>query len=386
MANSTQLSRQPSIQHSALLSASNISISIEFIRTALVHVQLSEDELEALFHASRIPKALLNQSNARVSLTQFAHFVTMLMNQTNDELLGYGQTPHRIGSLSLLMHWLIAADNIEHAVKRLEHFYQIMAPGLDISLRLYEDGSNNNNDPRFGLHITKAVDTKGAFQTYLYEFGFFFIHRILGWLTKDVVRIKRLDFPFSQTSYAKDYRVMFYGAPINFDSNNPRIEFSTDILDRPIKQDLAGLKQLLRSPFSQLLILNFQDDRWSARVTRLLQSDVQAHLASLNETDSQTFSLADLKNIAERLGVADYSLQRKLAKEGNSFLTIKNQVKRDTAIELLVHSQRSIEQISQCLGFSETSPFTRTFKQWTGVPPSAYRKQLPSSDTDTHLH
>ena len=53
----------------------------------------------------------------------------------------------------------------------------------------------------------------------------------------------------------------------------------------------------------------------------------------------------------------------------------ENQVKRDTAIELLTTSECSIEDISLRLGFAETSPFTRTFKQWTGVPPSAYRKR-----------
>ncbi len=57
------------------------------------------------------------------------------------------------------------------------------------------------------------------------------------------------------------------------------------------------------------------------------------------------------------------------------YLAIKNQVKRDAAIEMLVHSDFTIEEISVRLGFSETSPFSRTFKDWAGVPPSAYRKR-----------
>ena len=58
-----------------------------------------------------------------------------------------------------------------------------------------------------------------------------------------------------------------------------------------------------------------------------------------------------------------------------TYLDIKNQLKRDAAIEWLTNSELSIEAISAQLGFVETSPFTRTFKQWTGVPPSAYRKR-----------
>ena len=83
---------------------------------------------------------------------------------------------------------------------------------------------------------------------------------------------------------------------------------------------------------------------------------------------------AILPEVAEDLGIKPYTLQRSLAKEGVTYLAIKNQVKRDAAIEMLVSTDLSIEEISSQLGFSETSPFTRTFKDWTGIPPSAYRK------------
>jgi AraC-like DNA-binding protein len=81
--------------------------------------------------------------------------------------------------------------------------------------------------------------------------------------------------------------------------------------------------------------------------------------------------------IAAELGLQPYTLQRKLKHEGVTYLDIKNQIKRDAAIELLANSELSIEAISSQLGFVETSPFTRIFKQWTGVPPSAYRQRNP---------
>jgi AraC-like DNA-binding protein len=85
--------------------------------------------------------------------------------------------------------------------------------------------------------------------------------------------------------------------------------------------------------------------------------------------------LPTLPELASMMNVKPYTLQRRLADEGTSYLTIKNHLKRDSAIELLINTDLTIEEISAKLGFSETSPFTRTFKQWVGVPPSGYREK-----------
>ena len=51
---------------------------------------------------------------------------------------------------------------------------------------------------------------------------------------------------------------------------------------------------------------------------------------------------------------------------------IKDEIRRDLAIDYLVMSKRNITNISIALGFSEPRSFTRAFKHWTGVSPSKY--------------
>jgi AraC-like DNA-binding protein len=51
---------------------------------------------------------------------------------------------------------------------------------------------------------------------------------------------------------------------------------------------------------------------------------------------------------------------------------IKDEIRRDLAIEYLLISKRNIKDISNALGFSEPRSFTRAFKHWTGVSPSNY--------------
>jgi len=73
---------------------------------------------------------------------------------------------------------------------------------------------------------------------------------------------------------------------------------------------------------------------------------------------------------------ADQAVQRRLAGAGTRHLTIKNHHKRHSAIEILMNTALTIEEVSAKLIFSETSPFTRTFKPWAGVPPCVYRENL----------
>ena len=51
-------------------------------------------------------------------------------------------------------------------------------------------------------------------------------------------------------------------------------------------------------------------------------------------------------------------------------------IKIERSRELLKDKQRTITQISDYLGYSSSSHFTRVFRSVTGMTPNAYRKSL----------
>lgn len=343
----------------------SISISIDFVHAAISKLTLSQQQIDHILQQCRISKALLDHPQARVTLRQYAELITALTVATRDELLGHSQTISPLGSLAVLMHWLISAKDMRQALQRMTQYYQMMGKGFDVSLQSEDDSVCAVLNGGFQPH--QQADA------FIFEFGFFFIHRILCWLSRDILPIRAIDFPFTEPPYAADYRLMFYGAPIRFGQASAQMVFDRDCLNQPINQSLTQLQQLLKDPFTQLLILNFQDRSWSAKVAECLQNADRFYVDHVAVNP-----MATLDQVAAYLKLAPYTLQRRLQDEGQSFLAIKNQVKRDRAIELLVSSNMSIEQISLQLGFAETSPFTRSFKQWTGVAPSAYRKHKNS--------
>lgn len=336
------------------LSINSISINVAFVRAATAKVACEQHELDALLMASKIPPTLLAQPHARVSLHQYAQLITALIKVSKDEMLGHTENIIPVGSLSVLTHWMTGAETIGQAIQRLIRFYAIIDRDIKISI--------DTGQSYFSLAINHRSHVIG-FNDYVYEFMFFFVHRILCWLQRRLFPISDIAFPFEQPSHASDHRLMYYGAPVCYSQKEARIMFSTELLSQPVKQDLKSLNSMLSNPIGDLLLLNFRGESWSSKVGSIAQSKLP-HLPSLPA-------------IAAELGLQPYTLQRKLKHEGVTYLDIKNQIKRDAAIELLANSELSIEAISSQLGFVETSPFTRIFKQWTGVPPSAYRQRNP---------
>lgn len=82
-----------------------------------------------------------------------------------------------------------------------------------------------------------------------------------------------------------------------------------------------------------------------------------------------------LEDIAARLNMSAASLKRRLREEGSSYLQIKDELRRQQACELLLHSQNSIDSIAEQLGYSDASNFSKAFRGWTGQTPGQYRQE-----------
>ncbi len=84
--------------------------------------------------------------------------------------------------------------------------------------------------------------------------------------------------------------------------------------------------------------------------------------------------------VASKLGVTRRSLQRRLNGCGTSFAHLVERTLRERAEALAVQPGVTLTAIAFELGYSDTAHFSRAFKKWTGMNPSAYRSsraQIP---------
>jgi len=61
-----------------------------------------------------------------------------------------------------------------------------------------------------------------------------------------------------------------------------------------------------------------------------------------------------------------------------SLQKLKNEVRREHAIRLLLQTRKSVKQVAAAIGFDSEKSFARAFREWTGVAPSVYRTDAPA--------
>ena len=78
--------------------------------------------------------------------------------------------------------------------------------------------------------------------------------------------------------------------------------------------------------------------------------------------------------VAAKLGFTRRTLQRRLSERGTNLAQLVEALLRKHAQELLGKTADPITDIALKLGYADMAHFTRAFKRWTGMAPSAYRR------------
>jgi len=153
-----------------------------------------------------------------------------------------------------------------------------------------------------------------------------------------------------------------FRCPIKFSKPVSKISFSAADVRRPFT---AVNRELAMS----------SDHILEGIIRELKESDIISRIkkAIIQDLPSGTPSEED---IARSVFLSGRTLQRRLAEENTSFRNLVLEVRRELAGKYLADRQMPLAEISHMLGFSDTSSFSRAFKQWTGEPPATFRSRL----------
>lgn len=151
-----------------------------------------------------------------------------------------------------------------------------------------------------------------------------------------------------------------FGCPIRFDQPTIGLVFDHDTLALPL---------LTAQPAYEAFLARLAEEALAGLVHTDLADEVRAVIAErLGAAD------LDLEVVARSLGTSARTLQRRLGESDLTFQRLVDEVRRATALPLLVESDLSIDAISERLGYAESAAFRRAFRRWTGVAPSAIRR------------
>lgn len=179
-------------------------------------------------------------------------------------------------------------------------------------------------------------------------------------LLKDAWRPQSVSFSFSQPGPGPFERL--FGTPVYFNREADSYCFPEQDLYKPLQSSDEELLDILQSHAEQLK----KTFELGAKLQPVVRKLIQQGLSSGN---------ADLDRISLLLKMHPRALQRGLLKEGISFKSLVLKTRMDIAQELLLNSDISLTEISELIGYSELSAFSRAFKKYKNCSPEQWRSE-----------
>lgn len=154
----------------------------------------------------------------------------------------------------------------------------------------------------------------------------------------------------------------YFGIPVRFAADSYAIVLDRAQLALPCSSADPRLFRIVKAHCDALLKQSRQAEDFRDEVAHLV--------GSLLPTGTATTA-----HVAQRLGLSERSLSRRLAGEGTSFRAIVQQQRQRLALRYLDDPQVRPTQIAYLLGYAEPSAFSHAFRRWTGESPAAYRER-----------
>jgi len=333
------------------------TVSMHFVAAAVA--RLTNAARQRVLAAAGIPGDLLAAPHARVTAASFAALWLAVARELDDEFFGLDRRRMKVGSFALLSHAVLNSGSLDRALKHILRGFAAFLDDIAADLRLVDQQAVVAIDNR----IVDAAARRFADETFLVM-----VHGLMCWLAGKRIPLLSASFAHARPTHAAEYAVMF-SQNLVFDADVTAICFDARLLGAPVVQTGQALKQFLRTAPQSVFLKYKNEDSWTARLRRRLR-------ASVGGSDWPL-----LIDLAEEFHVTAATLRRRLEAEGTSYQDVKDQLRRDLAIDRLCNSTMSVADIAALVGFRETSAFHRAFKKWNGVRPGEYRLQQAKPPT-----
>ncbi len=306
----------------------------------------------ALLERTGIDAAMFESSDARISLRQYGRLIRKAIKLTKNPGLGVDLgrrvQPPNLGILGLAA---MGCSDVRTAMDFALQYHRLMTPNWNVSLEVNADVASlilREAIPLLELHVFGTEVVLGAFNNVA-----------ITMLKREVPVIEvRLD--YARPDYAERY-TQITRAPILF--------------DQPVTQvimDAAFLLEKLPSP--DPITVHAAKRQCEAALSSTVTSD--SLMSNVRrELGASPGRYLNSEELALALQISERTLRRGLKEVNTSYQEMLDNARCEHAIQLLIGTAMSINEIAKHLGFSDGRSFRRAFKRWTGCTAAQYRKE-----------
>lgn len=327
------------------------TVSMAFVSAAVA--RLGRVPRKRVMATAGIPETLLAAPCARVPAQSFAALWLAVSKELDDEFFGLDSRRMKVGSFALLCHAAVASIDLHRALRHALRGFGLFLDDIRAELSLDEQHAVVSIQNR----IAEPAARRFADETFLVM-----VHGLACWLVGKRLPLSSATFAYARPEHAHEYTIM-YSEHLTFDAPVTAIRFDARWLSAPVVQTSDSLKTFLRKAPQSVFLKYKNESSLSARVSRHLRRYVGSA------------DWPPMEQVAEEFHVSPTTLRRRLDAEFTSYQGIKDQVRRDAAINLLCSTDLTVGEVGASVGFGEPSAFRRAFKAWSGVQPGEYRRR-----------
>jgi AraC-like DNA-binding protein len=309
-------------------------------------------DIEPLLKKSGLSVRQAKNSHFRIAVKNQIKFLNLVADAIPDEFLGVHLAECvDLRDLGLLYYVLASSSTLGDVLQRFSRYSAIHNEGIQITYR----ESNNKVSMIFNhLGVARLNDRHQI------EFFVVTLLRLCRQLTSRNLAPTAIKFIHHRRKLPPKLKSLF-GCNVGFGSGFDDIAYA---------QSLKNTEVVNGDPYLNTLLVKYCEEALSNRRvgSNTWQLKVENAIAPL-----LPHGQAAMPEIAQRLGVTQRTLARRLASEGHTFGEILDRLRLDLAKRYLQDHDLNISEVAWLLGYQETSAFYHAFKRWTGKTPTQVR-------------
>lgn len=303
-----------------------------------------------LLQAARLPESILQQPDGLIPYSRLLHLLDLSAVKTGDRFFGLRLGLYQgISVFGPLLYLIRNTPTVGDALQELRQYFYLHMGAASVEIKRFDEliqlSYHVFNSGQLGLIQGSELAVGVGMQ-------------LMRMLCGEHWKLNAVMFEHSPHSSMKEYQ-HWLGVTPQFNGNANALLFQASLLERPLSEADPALHGLIRDH------LNTMD--------QLTNKELPDYVAALlrNLLDQGRVTVDD---VAAYMSMSRRTLQRRLASCETSFQKVLDQTRQNLAQRYLRDSNMQITQLSDLLGYSDLSAFSRAFTRWFGVPPSEWRK------------
>lgn len=256
--------------------------------------------------------------------------------------------PSHLGPLGYA--WL-ASPNLRAALDRLSRYVRLLSESRRVHVR--EEGDR--------VIVTTVLEPTARGSALRADVAVACLMELCRWNAGAELRAVEVDLRHPPPADPKPFED-YFGGPVRFTQSHNRLALRREDVARPLPTANPHLERL-NDDYLVRYLARLDEDQFVART----QQAIGHQLA---------FGAPRVDAVARRMGTSARTLQRRLDEHGTTFRELLDATRRELVEQLLLDERLNLTEIAFSAGFATLSSLSSAVREWTGMPPTSYRREL----------